>query len=296
MSKRIFVVINPASGQPEPVLHTLNQVFHPAGVDWDVAVTKKYGDGMNYARQAAESGYEVVAAYGGDGTVMEVVNGLIGTGVPLAALPGGTGNVMSVELVIPQDLAGAAELAISPEKQIRPVDVGQCGEYHFLLRVYLGFDAQRIALTSREMRDRYGKAAYLLAAIKAMPESKAVRYQLTIDGEQVEIEGFTLMLENAGSLGMGDLSLAPDVSISDGQLDLFCMTSFDIKGLAAGAASITGRDYDENQFRHWQAREVTIASDPPQAVIGDGEDYGQTPITVRVLPGSVEVVTPQSEE
>ena len=56
MNKRIHVVINPASGQPEPILHTLNQVFRPAGVDWDVSITKEYGDGMKYARQAAHSG------------------------------------------------------------------------------------------------------------------------------------------------------------------------------------------------------------------------------------------------
>ena len=46
MNKRIHVVINPASGQPEPILHTLNQVFHPAGVDWDVSISKEYGGGM----------------------------------------------------------------------------------------------------------------------------------------------------------------------------------------------------------------------------------------------------------
>ena len=113
MSKRIHVVINPASGQPEPILNTLNDVFHHSGVDWDVSITKKYGDGIELARRAAEKGYDVVASYGGDGTVMEVANGLVDNKTPMAVFPGGTGNVMSVELNIPQNLAEAAQLAIS---------------------------------------------------------------------------------------------------------------------------------------------------------------------------------------
>ena len=295
MSKRIFVVINPASGQPEPILHPLNRIFRPAGIEWDVAITKQYGDGMKYASQAAESGYDVVAAYGGDGTVMEVANGLIGTGVPLALLPGGTGNLMSIELGLPQVMEKAAELLASDESQMRAIDVGQCGEYHFLLRVYLGFDAQRISITTRQMRDRYGKAAYAIAALKAIPQSKAVHYRFTVDGEQVESEGFTVMVENAGSLGAGDLSLAPDVSISDGLLDLFCLYNFDFKGLKAATASIIGKPYDPGQFHHWRAKDITIESDPPQPIIGDGENWGKTPITIRALPGAVHIITPISK-
>ena len=296
MNKRIHVVINPASGQPESILHTLNQVFHPAGVDWDVSITKEYGDGMKYARQAVDNGYDIVAAYGGDGTVMEVANGLMGTDIPMAVFPGGTGNVMSIELNIPQDLASAAALVVSEESQTSPVDVGQFKENYFLLRVYVGFDAQRVNLATRDMRDRYGKAAYIIAGMKALPESKTVRYHFTLDGEVVEVEGFTCMVENAGSLGVGDFSLAPDVSINDGLLDVFCLHSFDFKAMKSASASITGKPYDADAFHHWRAKEITVDCDPPQSVIGDGENWGKTPITIRNLPGALDIITPASLE
>ena len=292
MSKRIHVVINPAAGQPEPVLSILNSAFRPAGVQWDVSVTHEFGDATRQARRAAEGGADIVVAYGGDGTVMEVANGLVGTEVALGILPGGTGNVLSIELDIPQALKEAARLLVSPDARIRKVDVGQSGERSFLLRAYVGFDAQRIQLTTREMRDRYGKLAYLIAAMKAIPDSKAMRYRLTLDDEDVECEGFTCIVQNAGNMGVRGLSLVPGVSISDGLLDVIVIHGLDPLSLASALGSIAETPLDPDRFHHWQARNITIATDSPQAVIGDGEAWGETPITLKVLPGAVHTIGP----
>ena len=292
MGKRIHVVTNPAAGQPEPVLSILNSAFRPAGVEWDVSITHEFGDATRQARQAAEGGADIVAAYGGDGTVMEVANGLVGTEVALGILPGGTGNVLSIELDIPQALKEAARLLVSPDARIRKVDVGQSGERSFLLRAYVGFDAQRIQLTTREMRDRYGKLAYLIAAMKAIPDSKAMRYRLTLDDEDVECEGFTCIVQNAGNMGVRGLSLVPGVSISDGLLDVIVIHGLDPLSLASALGSIAETPLDPDRFHHWQARNITIATDSPQAVIGDGEAWGETPITLKVLPGAVHTIGP----
>jgi YegS/Rv2252/BmrU family lipid kinase len=294
MSKRIHVVINPAAGQPEPILHILNDVFRPAGAKWDVSITREYGDATRQARQAAESGADVVVAYGGDGTVMEVVNGLVGMEVPLGILPGGTGNVLSIELDIPQTSEEAARLLVSEEGEIRQVDLGQCGESYFLLRVAVGYDAERINLTTRELRDRFGRFAYFVAGLQAIPESRAVRYLVTLDGEQLEVDGFTCLVENAGNMGIKGMSLSSEVNISDGLLDVFVVRDFDFKSLTSAAASIIDSPLDPESFRHWQAREITIAADPPQPVVGDGESWGETPIEVTVLPGTVRVVAPRA--
>jgi diacylglycerol kinase (ATP) len=292
MSKRIHVVINPAAGQPEPILHILNSVFRPAGVQWDVSITHQLGDATRQARQAAEGGADIVVAYGGDGTVMEVANGLAGTEAALGVLPGGTGNVLSIELEIPQDSEEAAQLLVSPDAQIQKVDVGQSGEKSFLLRAYVGFDAQRIQLTTREMRDRYGRMAYLIAALKAIPESEAIRFSLTLDDEDVECEGFTCIVQNAGNMGVRGLNLVPGVSISDGLLDVVVIHGLDPLSLASALGSIMDTPLDPDRFHHWQAKEITIATDAPQAVIGDGEAWGETPVTMKVLPGAVRVIGP----
>jgi diacylglycerol kinase family enzyme len=78
MTKRVYAVVNLAAGQPKPVLHTLNSVCGGAGVDWAVSVTKKSGDAVRFAQEALAEGFDVVAAFGGDGTVMEVTSALMG--------------------------------------------------------------------------------------------------------------------------------------------------------------------------------------------------------------------------
>jgi diacylglycerol kinase (ATP) len=291
MSKRIHVVINPAAGQPEPILHILNNVFRPADVQWDISITRELGDATRQARHAAEDGADIVVAYGGDGTVMEVANGLVGTEVALGVVPGGTGNVLSIELEIPQASEEAAQLLVSPHK-VRKVDVGQSGDKSFLLRAYVGFDAQRIQLTTREMRDRYGKMAYLIAALKAIPESEAIRFNLTLDDEEVECEGFTCIVQNAGNMGLRGLTLVPGVSIDDGLLDVIVIHGLDPLSLASALGSIVDTPLDPDRFHHWQARDLTIATDSPHAVIGDGESWGETPVTMKALPGAVRVIAP----
>jgi diacylglycerol kinase family enzyme len=160
-------------------------------------------------------------------------------------------------------LEEAVQLLVSPDAQIQKVDIGQYGERSFLLRAYVGFDAERIQLTTREMRDRYGKMAYLIAALKAIPESKAIRYHLTLDDEVAECEGFTCIVQNAGNMGVRGLSLVPGGSISDGLLDVIVIQGLDPLSLASALGSIADTPLDPDRFHHWQAREITIATDPP---------------------------------
>jgi diacylglycerol kinase (ATP) len=302
MRKHIHVVVNPASGKNESILNTLSDIFHPAGVSWNVSVTNAYGDARRQARQVADSSgpgrADIVVAYGGDGTVMEVASGLMGTDVPMGILPGGTGNVLSIEVGIPQTLAKAAQVLVSEDSSVRQIDVGKCDaanwaeSRYFLLRVASGFDAQRINMTSRELRNKYGRMAYFIGALQAVPESKAVRYTFTLDGEQMEVEGFTCLVENAGNMGVQGVSLAPDISISDGLLDVICVYNLDFASLSSAAKSVTNKPLDPENFQHWRAREVTIVSDPPQPVVGDGEKWGETPVTVKVLPDAISVISP----
>jgi diacylglycerol kinase (ATP) len=288
MVKRIHVVINPASGQPKPVLHTINSVFRAAGVDWEVSVTQESGDGHRFAREAVAAGADVVAAFGGDGTVMEVASALMGSEVPVAILPGGTANVMSVELGIPDDLEAAARIACGQSSQIRAVDMGQVGDRTFMLRVGLGFAAEHVLGATREMKDQYGKLAYTVSALEVLKDLPVARYTLTLDGEQVEVEGVTCRVDNSANMGMRGLVASTETNVSDGLLDVTVIRDAGAKSLYSIVASSAGHGTpDPEAFYHWQAREMTIDSDPPQRVIGDGEEWGETPINVKVLPQAV---------
>ena len=283
MARKIHVVINPASGQPQPILHTLNQVFREAKVDWDISLTKQSGDAERFARQAAESGADIVAAYGGDGTVMEVARGLVGSPVPMAILPGGTANLMSVELGIPKDLKKAAEIACSESSQVRRVDAGKVGDTFFLLRVGLGFAARKVELADRKLKDKYGVLAYSIGAMKALTQSRPIKFKLELDGKRYEVEGISCLVDNAGNMGVSGLSPGRNISVSDGLLDVVMIVNPGFSSLVdAGKKLVEGGAMDS--YVHWQAKDITIEADPPQSVQIDGEMAGTTPVTIRVDP------------
>jgi YegS/Rv2252/BmrU family lipid kinase len=215
LSTRFHIIINPGSGKPRPILHTLNAVFKPKDIDWDISLTKKSGDAERFARQAAESGVDVVAAFGGDGTVMEVARGLIGLETPLAILPGGTANLMSVELGIPKDLEKAVEVAADENSLIHSIDVGKVGDGYFLLRVGMGFPARKVEYADRKMKDRFGVLAYTLAAVKAISAKTEADYNLTVDGKVYEIRTRACQVYNAGKMGKAT-ALVPGISVDDG--------------------------------------------------------------------------------
>jgi diacylglycerol kinase (ATP) len=290
MAKKIHVVINPGSGQPQPVLHTLNKVFRGAKVDWDISLTQKIGDAEKYARLAASAGVEVVAAYGGDGTVMEVARGVLGSESCMAILPGGTANLMSVELGIPKDLEEAASIAASPNSQVRQIDMGMLGETCFLLRVGLGFAARKVRIADRRLKDKYGILAYTVGALKALQQSATAQYRFTLDGNEVEAEGLTCLVDNAGNMGVAGFSAAKNISVSDGLLDVILVRNAGFKSWVAVGASMADTSPDPDSFHHWQARQIVIYAVPDQPVQVDGEMAGRTPVSIRVVPQAVKVL------
>ena len=295
MTKKVHIVINPASGQPQPILNQINDVFYPAGVQWDISLTQKSGDAIRYARQAIAEGAEVVGAYGGDGTVMEVAEGVAGGQTPMAILPGGTANLMSVELGIPKDLTQAAQIIIDPDSVVRQVDMGQVGEKQFMLRVGIGFAGEKVKLADRELKDKWGILAYSIAGLKALETSPVAHYRITVDGVEHETDGKTCLIDNAGNMGTQRVTAAKSVSVSDGLLDVIVVRDASVGSLVAVGDQILGRKPNPDDVKHWQGREITIECDPPQTVQGDGEIWDPTPVSARVLPGVLPVLTLSDE-
>lgn len=289
--RNIIVIINPASGQDRPMLGIMNRAFHNSGINWDVRITKDAGDARRFAQEAVMMGVDAVGVYGGDGTVMEVANGLHGSDVPLAIFPGGTANVMSVELGIPNDLSEAMALVSTDNSFVRQVDVGKVGDRYFLLRVGVGFEADVMNRTEREAKTRLGTLAYLLTGLQTLGERQVARYRLTLDGEVVEAEGISLMIANSGNMGLTNVALAPHIDVSDGLLDVIVIRNTDVGSLLQVAASAAGLS---DPLQHWQARHIIVESDPIQQVICDGEPLEPTPVEVTVLPQALRVIVPRA--
>ena len=288
---KVHVVINPAAGQDEPILNVLNHVFHSAGVNWDNSLTHKSGDATRLAAEAAASGVDLVAAYGGDGTQMEVANGLLGTGVPQAILPGGTGNAMAHDLGISLNLREAAEIITTSSKR-RAIDLAKIGDKVFMLRAYAGFSEDEAA--SRDEKDKYGQLAYVQAGLKFISDKPELQFRATVDDEVIEGEALICFILNAGSIGgvMGvSLPTVGTVDISDGYLDLYAITK-GLQPLRAVHKHIFNHEGSDAGVYHWRGKEITIEANPVQDVWIDGELGGQTPFTTIAMPQAFELVVP----
>ena len=288
--KTLQVIINPASGQDQPMLSVMNRAFKAANIEWDVKLTKEAGDAAKFAKEAVAAGVDAVGVYGGDGTVMEVASALNGTNMPLAIFPGGSANIMSIELGIPTNLEEAVALVCGDAIQTRIIDMGRVGDKMFMLRLGIGFLAEMTKGADREVKNKIGVLAYGLSALQAIPNAQKSVYKITLDnGETVEVEGTAAFIANSSSLGVPGLTLTKAVDVSDGLLDVIVLRGIDIGSILNAAANAVG--LVEN-LPHWQAKTITLESDPPQSIECDGEMIEDTPVTVSVIPQALRVIVP----
>jgi diacylglycerol kinase (ATP) len=297
----IRLIINPAAGHHEPILNIVNQVFSDYAIHWDVAVTLQDGDGKRLAQQAVADGVELVVAYGGDGTVKDVANGLVGSDVPMGILHGGTGNAMAYKLNIPTDLGSAARLLMEDHQQLaldmgKVSCVGDDGEDvtgQFALRASIGMQNDVLARATSELKSRFGNMAYVMAAFDTFNRADAITYRVCADnGEETDLSGLTCVIANAATIGgTANFDFAPQVSPFDGELNLFVFNHQQHNNLVDVLKSHL--DDDISSFPgHIAGKQLRIETDTPQTITIDGELLGKTPGVVDVVPGAVQIIVP----
>lgn len=177
-------------------------------------VTEAAGHGAALAREFVARGFDIVAAWGGDGTVNEVAGALIGAPAALAIVRSGSGDGLARGLGLPSDPAAAIGAALSGAT--RAIDVGFLGSRHFLNIAGIGFDA-RVAETFAR-KGRYGSLSYATRALQALWSYSPSEYALSIAGTRLEGRRFLVAFANSRQYGNG-LVISPDADPSDGLLN-----------------------------------------------------------------------------
>lgn len=293
--KTIHIIINPASGRTEPILSIVNAAMKEAGIHWDVSITQEKGDGLKLAKAAAKHGPDIVGVYGGDGTTMEVISGLMGSEMPLAILPGGSANVLANELNIPMDLNEACKLICNGPSKLRTIDVGQYGRHYFIVGMSFGFESDMVKGASRKTKNIFGRFAYVLPAIGALKKITKVRYDLKIDGQEDTVEGVTCIIANTGNIGFTDLSLDRHIDVSDGLLDVVVVRKANLSMLELIVLSVLrGKRPDNVELvKHWQGKDIKVSVSPKQKAECDGEVLETMPGSIKVFPAAIKVLVPR---
>jgi YegS/Rv2252/BmrU family lipid kinase len=292
----MHVIINPASGQGDTILNTINEHFNPAPFAWQVSVTKEEGDATRQAEQAIAEGADAIAVYGGDGTVIEVCNTTRSHEVPIGILPGGTGNALARSLGIPQELQRAAKLLASPgEVEVTHVDAGIVEGKVFAIGLLTGFAAKTIENTSRQSKDSMGMIAYSLSMLREMQNYEAATYLITIDDEEtVTIEAAALNVLNVGNVGVAGVSLVPDGGPTDGCLHIIAFESNTLGELASALATAASLDELGISLPRWTAtNHIRIETEPAHPWLMDGQIPGTMPLEIDIEPGALPFLVPK---
>ena len=294
--KKLQVIINPAAGVGRPILQALNNGFKDSAIEWDASITHKAGDAERLAKKAMEDGAEIVGVHGGDGSVMEVAAALRGTETPLAIFPGGTANVMSVELGIPSNsIEASIDFIAKGNYTTRLIDMGKVNDRLFLLRVGIGLEADMMKSADQEVKNRFGMLAYAFSGLNEMRNLTPTHYLVRVDGELHEIEGVSCMIANSGNVAIGGLTLSKKIDVSDGLLDVVIFRRADLAALLAVTAAVMSRNAeatDSPQLQHYQGREIVVEADPPQTISIDGEVIEPVTLTASILPQTVKIIVP----
>jgi YegS/Rv2252/BmrU family lipid kinase len=226
--------------------------------------------GAGLARQAVEDGCDVVFVAGGDGTVMAVATALAGTGVPLAILPTGTGNLLARNLELPFT-DEAACLRIGLTGRTRPIDVGAVEGRKFVVMAGLGFDAAMMRDAPEGLKKRVGWPAYVVSATKHL-RGRGIRVTLTLDdGEPLHRRVRTVVVGNVGRL-QGNFPLLPDAVPDDGVLDVVVIATRNVLDWArVGTRVLRRADVPDRRIERFTAKHVLIEASHSQPRQLDGD-------------------------
>ena len=201
-SKRMLVIVNPYASTVSDRLKNLVVYALRGRYDVEAVDTLQRGHATDICREAAHEGYDVVVAFGGDGTVNEALNGLAGSPTPLTCLPGGATNVYCRVLGIPPEIVDATEhiLRLADDWRPRHVDVARVNERHFGFSSGIGLDASVVDRVDRHphLKVRLGEYYFTYAAVTTFMRRYLINPpKLRVEAEGRTLEGVTAVFQNA---------------------------------------------------------------------------------------------------
>jgi diacylglycerol kinase family enzyme len=224
--------------------------------------------GRGQATKAVEDGAELIFACGGDGTVMACVTALAGTGVAMAVLPAGTGNLLAANLGLATDPATGVQVALDGGR--KRIDVGVVGDQCFAVMAGMGFDAKMLEGTSEKAKKHLGWIAYVAGAAKHLRD-RPMRARIVLDGgNPMPRRPRTVIVGNVGRL-QGGVRLLTEAEPDDGKLDVAILSPNNLRHWAALAWGVVRRRRRVPLMETYRAERVAIFSNRAQPRQLDGD-------------------------
>ena len=292
-------IVNPVAGRGRvgKMMEELEQEISRSQLQHTLEITSAAGDARSFASRAANT--DTVVAVGGDGTVNEIVNGLVESRATLATVALGSGNDFARMLRVHPGINGLREYLTQGRRE--QVDLGcikfqrkdgSKSERYFANGLGIGFDAE-VSIQSRRIKYLTGLPLYLLALFRTLPTYRAKHFRIEIDGQTDERSCFLICVGNGAYEG-GGFKLNPDARITDGWLDVCMVDSVSVtRALRVLPSVISGAHIRHPEVRLRRARRIVVGAAAPFAAHIDGEILGNdlVSLSASVVPGAVNVIS-----
>ena len=297
------LIVNPeaANGAVGKNWPRMRDFLHSEGARFDAVFTEEPGHATQLARQALDDGYRTIVAVGGDGTVNEVINGLVEEGgvdpeVALGIIPWGTGADFARMLGIPRDYMEACRHLLRSEP--RPVDLGRITclregqevERYFINAAGLGFDGEVAEIVNRFPKVLGGTITYLACLLISLVTYRNKNVELSFDGQPVRGRVNSVVVCNGRYFG-GGMFIAPGASFDDGLFEVVILGNLNKLEVVVNLPRIyKGTHLTHPKVSHFSAKEIHVEAKERMFLQAEGELIGEAPATFRVIPRALRVL------
>lgn len=291
--ERAVIIFNPkARNAPtRERLRAAADLYRIHGWQIDLLPTEAPGHATVLAREAANAEASVIFSCGGDGTLNEVINGVVHTPARLSLIRGGTGNVFAKEIHLGRTPERALRVLVEGEEG--RFDLGKANDRYFLLMSSLGFDAAVVRKVPSATKRILGSASYVLWGVAEVARYRGMDVRIRIDDEdEQEVHLYWLLLGNTRSYG-GVLNVAHEAIADDGLLDAYIFAGSHIPLTTAARLAMQRQEGAPGvSFKRISRLEVATPGIPVQA---DGEFFGETPMTFTIEQQVLTVLMPPGQ-
>jgi diacylglycerol kinase (ATP) len=289
---RIIILVNPNAGRGKArvVLREVLEVIRRGGISADVQESRDAQHLLALSRQAAAEKPDAIVSLGGDGTQHYVLNGIMGSEIPLGVIPCGSGNDLAKGLGIPLQARAAAEVLCAGNT--RRVDLGRAGNTVFSCIAGAGFDSVVTRYANERVRRLKGSLAYAWSILRSLENYRPEPLEIVSDVQRFSGEVIFAVVGNNVSYG-GGIHLTPRARLDDGLLDV-CIVPYIGKWelLRWVPSAYRGLHLRHPRIVYFQARQVSLHSTSRLELFGDGEFLQELPAAIEVVPGALPIIVP----
>jgi len=289
----ILFVVNPkaGNGKAKKVADLIDSKLRGKKVDYKITFTKAPEDATEIVVKNSNL-FNRIVSVGGDGTLNEVVNGIVGKDLELAVIPAGTGNDFAKMLYPSLDIKKIIDWVVYGD--IEKIDVGRCNDKYFINIASAGFDAEVANKVQRTKKVFSGKAAYLYSLFKTLISYKGIFFKIHIDNNLFFSNTLLITASNGRFYG-GGMIPTPNADIQDGYFDICHVKTLNkLKLLALLNKYIKGTHTELKEVTIFKGKSLKIESEKVFSVNLDGEIIRTDKAEFEILKDAVKIVFPNN--